>query len=49
MKYYECGCCGHYHREDFVGDCRNDAERFTLDDLERLGVLYKDIIDIEGG
>lgn len=24
----ECGCCGAYHRAEFVGDCRNDAERF---------------------
>ena len=24
----ECGCCGHYHRPDFAGDCRNDDERF---------------------
>lgn len=24
----ECGCCGGYHRPDFYGDCRNDAERF---------------------
>lgn len=26
--YVECGCCGCYHRTDFVGDCREDAERF---------------------
>lgn len=24
----ECGSCGAYHRPRFVGDCRNDAERF---------------------
>ena len=24
----ECGCCEHYHRPDFRGDCRNDDERF---------------------
>lgn len=43
----ECGCCGHYHRLDFVsgrfiqykGDCRNDEERFASEEeaLERLG------------
>lgn len=27
----ECGCCGHYHRKDYYGDCRNDRERFILD------------------
>lgn len=24
----ECGSCGSYHRADYRGDCRNDAERF---------------------
>lgn len=24
----ECGCCGAYHRKEYSGDCRNDAERF---------------------
>ena len=24
----ECGCCGGYHRPQFSGDCRDDAERF---------------------
>jgi hypothetical protein len=31
----ECGCCGGYHRKGYTGDCRNNAERFTLDDVER--------------
>jgi hypothetical protein len=26
--YVECGCCGHFHRPDFAGDCRDDSERF---------------------
>lgn len=30
-----CGCCGHYHRPDYDGDCRNDAERFTFPPEER--------------
>lgn len=29
-----CGCCGNYHRPNFVGDCRNDAERFALPVLQ---------------
>jgi hypothetical protein len=33
----ECGCCSGYHRIGYTGDCRNDAERFTLDDVEREG------------
>ena len=27
--FVECGCCGAYHRTDFVGDCREDSERFA--------------------
>lgn len=27
--FIECGCCGSYHRTDFDGDCREDAERFA--------------------
>lgn len=28
-----CGGCDHYHRADFGGDCRDDAERYTLDEI----------------
>ena len=24
----ECGCCSCYHRPEYMGDCRNDTERF---------------------
>lgn len=34
--YVACGSCGHYHRAGFRGDCRDDSERFTADDLEAL-------------
>lgn len=27
-RFYECGGCGCYHREDFWGDCREDSERY---------------------
>ncbi len=47
MKYLECGCCEHYHRESFTGDCRDDTERFTLDDLIDLNIPDRDIIDLE--
>lgn len=26
-EFYECGCCGAYHRVGFNGDCRDDNER----------------------
>lgn len=34
MKYIKCGCCGFYHAEGFYGDCRNDDERFTREEIE---------------
>jgi hypothetical protein len=36
----ECGCCEQYHRHDFEGDCRNDAERFPSPEeaMRALGV-----------
>lgn len=27
--FVECGCCSHYHRSDFWGDCRENSERFS--------------------
>ena len=34
--YRECGQCGHWHAEDLPGhiDCRDDAHRFTSDELD---------------
>ena len=28
-----CGCCGGYHPKWFVGDCRDDANRYHPEDL----------------
>jgi len=33
-QFYECGCCGHYHPVNWNGDCRDDANRFTWEDLD---------------
>ena len=39
MIIYECGICSCYHRWDWNGDCREDAERFFPDEYaERIGV-----------
>ena len=27
-----CGCCDQYHPKGFDGDCRDDANRFSVDD-----------------
>jgi len=33
-KFFQCGCCDHYHRTDFWGDCRQDNERFFISQLD---------------
>jgi hypothetical protein len=33
VRFYECGCCGHYHKVDWYGDCRSDGNRFTYDEM----------------
>ena len=30
--FYECGGCDNYHPLGFVGDCRDDANRYNYDD-----------------
>lgn len=42
----ECGCCGCWHRQEYDGDCRNDAERFGSpeDAATRLG---KRVVEVE--
>ena len=32
--YYECGICEHLHPWNWNGDCREDANRFTLEQVE---------------
>ena len=32
--YYDCGICGHWHPLMWDGDCREDAYRFTTDEIE---------------
>jgi len=31
--FVECGSCGEYHRQDYRGDCRNDSERFSFENI----------------
>ncbi len=38
-RFYECGICGSYHYNYWNGDCREDAARFDVEELdERFGV-----------
>ena len=31
IKLFECGCCGGFHKETFMGDCRDDSNRYYFD------------------
>jgi hypothetical protein len=44
-QFYECGICGAYHRAEWNGDCREDAERF--DEIPSNAVLI-DMEDLPG-
>ena len=35
LRFFECGCCGHFHLMTFWGDCRDDNNRFTYDEMEQ--------------
>lgn len=49
IEYHECGCCGHYHEAGFTGECRNDKERFSYEDLDTMGIPAEQIIGIDEG
>jgi len=34
MQFYECGICGHYHPIEWDGDCRDDTNRFSGNQLD---------------
>jgi hypothetical protein len=42
--FFECGCCGAYHRTDFWGDCRENSERFF--DLPKFATIV-DVTEVE--
>ena len=33
--FYLCGCCEMYHPLDWWGDCRDNDNRYTPDDLDK--------------
>ncbi len=33
LQYYQCGICDHVHPWEFHGDCRDDGNRFTVEEL----------------
>lgn len=34
IQVVECGCCEHFHHEDYEGECRNNDERLTAAQLD---------------
>ena len=34
--YYECGICSQLHPATWDGDCRDDTNRFNVEDLDAL-------------
>lgn len=34
-RFFECGGCDHHHPFGWSGDCRDDAQRYSLDRLDR--------------
>ena len=48
--FVECGCCGCWHDRDLPGhfDCRDDAHRFTTDELDaRYGAAGWDEVTLD--
>src|SRR3990167_906294 len=48
-KYYECGGCDCWHREEFAGGCRTDNERFSMDELDEKHGGYGGWVAVEPG
>lgn len=44
-KFVECGCCDHFHPAEFGGDCRDDNNRFTLDELPNDAIIIGNDLD----
>lgn len=43
-QFVECGCCGMWHRDEWDGDCRNDKERLSLEQIyEKHGYYWREV------
>ena len=49
MRYfYDCGICGHVHPCRWSGDCRDDSNRFTDDELDqKYGAANWQLVDMD--
>ena len=46
--YYDCEICGYFHPINWNGDCRDDANRFSYDQLDaKHGVNGYEILTLE--
>jgi hypothetical protein len=34
VYYVDCDICGHFHSEDWDGDCRDNTARYTVEELD---------------
>jgi len=49
-KFYQCGICSCYHPLEWDGDCRDDANRFAMDQLDdRFGPYGWDEVEMPDG
>lgn len=46
LVFVRCGCCGDFHQEDYSGDCQNDADRFTHQDIVGKIAKEKRVIEV---
>lgn len=45
--FYECGICGAHHPIRWDGDCREDAARFFMDDLDAYYGLHWESVEMD--
>jgi len=45
--YYRCGICDHYHSAQWLGDCRDDDNRFFSDQLDERHGREWDEVEME--
>lgn len=49
-QFYECGICGSMHPASWDGDCRDDNNRLTADELDdKYGSLGWEEVPMPGG
>lgn len=47
-QFYECGICNCYHPAEWDGDCRDDDNRYAMDELDEIYGHYWTEVDMPG-